>query len=205
MHGTMTLQTAPEVEPVTLAEAKAHCRVDYSDDDTLLTTLITAVRKHLDGPSGILGKALVSQTWDYTIDEFPEGEKGILLPLSPVQSITSITYTDSAGASQTLASSVYQLVTSGDHGRARIVEAYDKSWPSTRDEPQAVTIRFVAGYGTDASSPPISQAPEAIKHAMLLMIGHFYENREATLVGVNAQDLPLGVNALLQPYRASWF
>lgn len=186
----LSLVTPPAVEPVTLTEAKAHLRRDDTADDTLIATLITAARQNLDGRDGWLGRALVTQTWDLTIDgAFPDE---IAVPLPPLQSVTSVTYVDTDGATQTLATDQYRVLT--DRAPAMIVPAHGVTWPSTRDQKAAVTVRFVAGYG-DADDVP---AP--IKAAMLLHIGTMYRDRESVNIGNIVNDLPTYA-ALLAPYR----
>ena len=192
---SLTLFTAPAEEPITLQEAKAHLRVDGTADDALISALIQAARQHIDGRDGWLGRALMQQTWDYAIDEFPDADF-IPLPLAPVQSITSITYTDTNGASQTFSSASYVL--GADLAwKPRVNLGYGLSWASTRGVPDAVKVRFVAGYANAAD------VPGPIKAALLLMIGHLHENREATADRV-LTELPLGVDSLLMPYRRTW-
>lgn len=186
----LSLITAPTAEPVTLAEAKSHLRVDSADDDTLITALIAAARLHLDGKDGWLGRALVTQTWDLLLDDF----QGVIrLPLAPVQSITSVTYLDTAGVLQTLAASKYRtdLVTEP----ARITEEFGMVWPSTYGVVNAVTIRFVAGYGAPGA------VPEAIKLGLKALIAHFYEQREPVLIGGGAVEIQLHLERILMPYR----
>ena len=205
---SLTLVTAPPAEPVTTAEAKSHLRVDDSDSDTLIGTLVTAARQHIDARDGILGRALVEQTWDMKLDEFPAPGSGIMVPMPPLISVSSITYTDTNGDSQTLAASEYQVVGAGGYGRGEIVEAHSKSWPSTRDVPEAVTVRFTCGYESSASPKDYDAAvPQVIKQAMLLMVADMYENRETGVIGVSTSKIETSatVDRLLAPYRVSWF
>ena len=185
----LTLATAPTVESLTLTEAKAHLRVDTADDDTYITTLIVVARRYLDGYSGVLGRCLVNSTWDLVLDTFPSD--GIIdIPLLPLVSVASINYIDGDGASQLLATSVYDV----DTGKGLVRLAYDQSWPATRSVYNAVTVQFVAGYGVAAD------VPETLKQAMLLLIGHFYENRE-TVSAIKSSVVPMSVNALIAPYK----
>lgn len=208
--GSLELITGPTVEPVTTSEAIDHLRVgDSPPDQTLIDSLITAATAHIDGRDGWLGRQIITATWEYYLDEFPF-EDFIRLPLAPVQSITSIKYIDTDGVEQTLSES------DADHGwqlskdltwRPRIDLKHDKSWPPTRVQRDAVRIRFVAGYSGDGASPEDLRAnvPTPIKQAILLLIGHLYENREAVLVSdrssTSAVTMPLAVEALLTPYR----
>ncbi len=184
---------APAVDLVTAAEVKAQCRIDTSDDDTLIAALIAAATSYVDGYSGILGRALVNQTWAQKFPSFPGGAV-LGLPLAPVQSITSITYYDSDNASQTLASSVYALL--DDELGPHVALQVDQSWPSAYSRADAVTVTFVAGYGAAASA-----VPAAIRHAALMLIANWYENRQTVVVGAVVLPLPFSVAALLAPFR----
>jgi uncharacterized phiE125 gp8 family phage protein len=184
----LVLVSAPATTPVSLTEAKAHLRVDHSDDDTLITALINAAVAHLDGKDGILGRALITQTWDLKLDEFCPA---IRIPLPPLASVTSITYVDTDGATQTLAADQY-TVTSGEP--AKIVPAYNVTWPSTRCVPEAVKVRFVAGYGNASS------VPAGIKAAILLHVGTLYRDRETVNIGNIINELP-AYDALIAPYK----
>ena len=112
---------------MTLAEAKAHSRVDIPDDDALIASLILAAREWVEGQTH---RALLTQTWDCKFDEWTmEGSDYVLrLPLAPLQSVTSVTYIDGDGVSQTLSSSLYQVVASTEH--PRVVQAYGATWPT---------------------------------------------------------------------------
>lgn len=178
--------SAPASNPVTLDEAKIHCRVDHTDEDDLITALIEAATSHLDGWTGILGRAIITQSWR---QDFPRFGCNLRLPLQPVASITSVTYYDGDNTQQTLATSVYELLKDG--GGAYVALKPDQSWPGTKSRAAAVSVTFVAGEAT---------APGAIKAAILLMVGHLYTNREAVSEG-SFEALPLAVDALLAPYR----
>lgn len=190
----LVLQTAPTTEPVTTAEAKTHLRVTTSDDDTYIGTLITVARRHVET---ITGRALINQTWDYFLDNFPPGDK-IVIPLPRLSSVTSVKYTDKDNVQTTFAASKYIVDTNNEPGQ--IVLAYGESWPTFTPKPvNAVEIRFVAGYGSAGSS-----VPEGIRQAILLLIAHWYENREP-VTDMNTKEIPETANALLWPYRVIQF
>lgn len=184
---SLVLVTAPTSLPVTLAEVKAGARLDsdVETDDALIAGYVRSAVSQIDGRDGGIGLALLTQTWDYKIDCFPLRGRydEIRLPLAPVQSVTSITYVDLAGASQTLATSRYQLAGVGD-AEARIVTAYGYDWPDTRDQPEAVTVRFVAGYGDTHND-----VPEQIRHALMAMVRDQFDGCSS--------DLPM---KLLDPF-----
>jgi uncharacterized phiE125 gp8 family phage protein len=207
---TLVLVTPPSVDPVTLEEARNHLRLDaegspatHADDD-LVQALITGLTKRLDGSAGILGRALCTQTWDLFLDEFPclttqDLQKGktkadIKVPLPPLQHVEFIRYVDADGVEQTLSPTLYQVAGAGNgDARARIVPAPSQSWPSTRSQPEAVRVRFTAGY-LDNSSPGDTQAgvPGNIKLGLKAALSWLYENR-----GDTSEDIPKQVLALL--------
>jgi uncharacterized phiE125 gp8 family phage protein len=182
--------TPPEVEPVTLAEAKAHLRLDTGTDDAYVTALITAARERVEL---FLRRALLTQTLEYTIDGFPSGE--IDLPRPPLQSIEWIKYVDTAGILRTLPTADYMSDVSSNE-IARIALAWNRFWPITRCSINAVVIRFVAGYGDSTED-----IPQAIRHGILIEIANLYENREDLVVGQAVNMMPVS-ERLLWPYRA---
>jgi len=181
---------APTAAPVSLVEAKAHLRVDHSDDDSLIEGLIEAATAYLDGWTGILGRALVTQTWRQDLAAFGDP---IRLPLSPVASVSSVTYYDQAGAEQTLSASAYVLL--ADSAGAYIDLASGQSWPAVANKADPVRVTFVTGYGA------ASDVPRPIRQAILLHLGLLYEHREAASGSGPAAELPLAHGALVAPYR----
>lgn len=169
--------TAPAEEPITLAEAKLNLRVDQTAEDSLITALIKTARQAAEHRSNT---ALITQTLDYYLDRFPCWE--IELPQGPLQSISSITYVDTDGATQTLNSAEYLVDVA--HERGRITPAFGNVWPATREQINAIKIRYSAGYGAAAA------VPSEIKQWMHLAIATWYENRAAILTGGTVADLP---------------
>lgn len=183
---SLKLITSPAAEPVTLAEAKAHLRVVSTADDAYITALIVAARQ---GAEHLTQCALMPQTWELALDEFSDE---IALQKPPFASMTSVRYVDAAGVLQTITEAGYSLDTHGDQAILR--PAYGLTWPGTRRQPNAVLVRYVAGYANAAS------VPQEIKAWMLLRIGMLYENREAVTVGMTFSELPQ-VDRLLDGYR----
>jgi len=188
----------PEQEPLSLDEAKQHLRVDIDDDDELILSQVAAARQWAEGHTL---RALVTQTWRLTFDyEWPSVEEGgrcthrIVLPRPPLASVTSVTYVDLEGATQTLA--VDQYITSKrDTGEWSIEPAYGVIWPSVRDVPAAIAVTFVAG--TTAAD-----VPEPLKAAMKLHVQILYDHPS----GAEMQALERARDALLNqsrvhPYR----
>lgn len=128
-------------EPISTTEAKAHLRVDSSTDDTLIAALVRSAREYCEA---FTARQLVSAYWRLTLDEFPAEDTPIKLFASPARSIISVTYTDTAGAAQTVTASDYSLITSVEP--AQVISAYETFWPSTRDITDAVAVNFYAGY-----------------------------------------------------------
>lgn len=187
----LVLVTDPAEEPVSLAEAKSHLRVEVSDDDSYITSLIQVAREMAEN---ILRRALITQTWKLVLDEFPSGDE-IELPLPPLQSVSSVKYTPNGSSQQTFDAGNYIVDTASEPGR--IVLKSDKSWPGdTLEAAAGVEVTFVCGYGDAGADVPLS-----IRQAMLLLIGHFYESREAVIIGTITRELPLGAKRLLWPYR----
>ena len=188
---SLTLITPPAVEPVTLAEARAQCRVDGTDEDALLTMAIAAARSRAEHETG---RRLITQTWRQTLDEFPLEE--IRLEVPPVASISQLQYVDAAGTLQTLTGSAYVLDAAvGPAGW--LYPADGTSWPVTDDVLNAVRIDIVAGYGADGSF-----VPGDIRAWMLLTIGYLYAQREAIDVTGKASAIPnRWCDALLDAHR----
>jgi uncharacterized phiE125 gp8 family phage protein len=175
---------APATEPVTLAQAKSHLRVDHSDDDTLIAGLIKAARAHLEAACAVRLSARTGVT--FKCDGFADFAR---LPEAPLTAVTSIVYFDQTGTSQTLSSTVYELRSDGLD--ASIVLKPDQSWPAVQVGSR-ITVTATVGYQT---------APEDLSHALLLLVGHLYESRSAVSMGETGAELPLGVNALISNHR----
>jgi len=183
----LKLITAAAALAVSLVEAKAHLRVTVADDDTLITALITAATETAEQ---MTGRAIMPQTWELALDAFPDAFE---LTRTPVASVTSLKYTDSAGVLTTLDAVTYTLDAAHDFGPASVVPAYGLAWPAARDQINAVALRFVAGYASAAA------VPEPIKAWIKLQVGAMYENREAETTG---QTHALGfADGLLSRYK----
>ena len=194
MTWSLEVTVAPSAEPLSTAEAKSHLRVDISDDDSLIDAQVEAARNYAEA---FCRRAFITQTLVLWLDAFPAGNGEIILPRPPLQSVTSVSYTDVDGNAQTFASSKY--IVDGKREPARITPAWNVDWPDTRAIVNAVSVTYVAGYGA------ASAVPEAIIRAIAFLVGHLYENRESVVIGTTASTVPQAVEYLLWPYRAWMF
>lgn len=187
---TTRLITPPSSEPVTLAEAKLHLRVDHDAEDALISALIASARAQCEH---ILGRSIMPQTWETVLDDFPVNNDIELLNPNVI-SITSIKYIDALTANETtLAVNQYALDKDSEPGW--VMPASGASWPATLPVANAVRVRYEAGYADAAS------VPEPIKSWIKLVVGSWYKNRETA--GENAQTaLPRELtDGLLDRYR----
>jgi uncharacterized phiE125 gp8 family phage protein len=192
MNLTPTLITPPAAALYTIDEVREHVRRDDQDDDAYLTLLIDVVTGRLDGINGVLGRALITQTWSESFDGFPVGSV-LPLVLAPAISVSAITYYDTNGDAATLDAGSYRVFNAARQSYVKLNSS--ASWPSTDERDDAVTVQFVAGYGATAAS-----VPAEIRHAGKLLLAHYYENREEVLVGTIATPLPNGVMTLLRRF-----
>lgn len=192
----LKLITPPAVEPVTLEQAREHLRVFITDDDDFITRLIVAARQAAENYTR---RAFVAQEWEAGYQSFPCD--GFELAKPPLIGLSAITYTDDDDVEQTLPASDYTV---DDYSApAKVYRKRTASWPVLTENGTRVRVRFVAGYPQGEGSPgdEAANVPDAIKHAILLHLGHMYENREAVNVGNITTELPLAYDSLLHPYR----
>jgi uncharacterized phiE125 gp8 family phage protein len=146
----------PASEPITLAELKNYLRVEHTTDDVELAVVLTAARQAVERDTG---RSLITQTWVLQIDQWPC--YCIQLPHPPIVSVTSITYVDSSGATQTWAATNYVVDIRSRPGLIRL--AYQCDWPSIRGDERGIAVTYVAGYGATAASVP-ADLRQAVKH-----------------------------------------
>lgn len=184
--------TPISTEPIKLTDVKLHLRIEATEttEDALIASLITTAREWCESYTG---RALAPQTLEYYLNAFPVSRE-IILPKAPLTSVTSITYTDSAGVVYAMTENADYLVdTDGPMGR--VLLPYNGSWPTDTLYPlNPIKIRYVSGYTT---------CPSAIKQAILLLIGHWYMNREA--IGDVGAEVAMAVTSLLSIYRVRWW
>jgi uncharacterized phiE125 gp8 family phage protein len=181
------LKTAPADFPIEFEEVKTHLRIDGTDEDDYIQALIIAATKYCEN---FQRRAYVTQTWELWIDEWPEY---FSIPLPPLVSVTSIDYYNTSDVKATVSSADYFVDTKSEPGR--IVLNYSKSWPSTTLRPtNGICVTYICGYGYS------DNVPQNIKQAILLLIGHWFENRESSTDKPLSQ-IPLAVESLLWQER----
>ena len=181
--------SAPSVEPVTTTNQKDWMRVDGSDEDTIIGNLAAASRAWFEMSTN---RQLITATWTLKIPAFPSSGD-LVLPISPLQSVSSITYVDTDGATQTWSSGDYTVDTSSDIGRVR--PNYDEDYPDSRGHADDVTVTFVAGYG-DASS----DVPDGALTAVKVLAANWFENREAN-AAIKLHEVPMALQTLVWQFK----
>lgn len=186
--------TPPSGEPITLAEAKAQCHVDGTEEDALITGYIVTAREYCEGFDW---RAYLTQTIELWREHWPLDDE-IELPKPPLQSVTKVEYYLTDDTKLTLPTTVYGVDAISTPGTVHL--KYCQQWPNAvlRDY-NAICVTYVAGYANAAA------VPQSIKQAMLLLVSHWYENREAVLVGTISKQIDFAVRALLDVNRASRF
>jgi len=201
------LVTAPASEPITLAEAKEHCRVDISTDDSYITALITSAREYVER---VTGRALITQTWSLTLDAWPttgqddwwdgvrDGALSILsveyleIRRAPFLAVTSISTLDEDAAETTWDATNYY--TTKQQGYGRVVRKRGVTWPIPGRDRAGIKITFTLGYGANASD-----VPSSLRQAVLFIVAHWYEIREPALD--RGKPVPHTIDNLLASYR----
>jgi len=186
--------TAPTEQPVTVADAKRHLRVEHSADDLLIQRLIETAVAFVD-VKGALGKAMITQTWS---EWFAPNPSEIILSLGPVQSVSSISYYDTDNALQTATLSNFYVL--GPSTRTVIKPKSGYTWPTTFTRDDAIKVQYVIGYGDS-----FTDVPSTVRHAILMLVSHYYENRENELIGTISKTIPFGFEALIDSERSSFY
>ena len=182
------LTRAPAVEPVSTGEAKAHLRVDGEDEDGLIARLVTTARRHLEGRTR---RAFVDQGWRTTLDGWPADGIVVLRP-APLAAVEAVTVFDGEGTPHVVAAADYTVVAARMPGLVRIAGV------ASGLAANGLEIDFAAGYG-----PAATDVPEPLRQAILMLVGHWFEHREAARIGAIAAPVALGVEALAAPYRVA--
>ena len=176
----------PLAEPITLAEAKAHLRLETADEDTLVAGLIRAARDHLEGQTGL---CLVTRLLRLYLDDWPEG-RVIPIARGPVQTIETVTVYDALGTPVEVAAAGYVL-----DGTARPARLMLPDRPATARAMNGIEIDFTAGFGESGAD-----VPDTLKRAMLLHVAAMYELRGVLCLDDQPGAVPQGYERLIAPY-----
>lgn len=178
---------------VSLADAKAHCLVDHDDDDDYVTGLVKAAEAVLDGPNGMVGKAIATQQWTLTQARL-SGKTQLPIPVLPFRDVVSLKYYDADNVQQTAdLAADYIVFGNEDFGYIQPIV----TWPAMYDRPDAIELIFHAGFGD------VSDVPQNLVHAAKMLIGHWYENREH-VVDYTVNTVPMAVSELVNIHRIGW-
>lgn len=183
------LLAGPAGEPLALAEAKAFLRLDGDAEDALVTTLIAAARLHVEG---LTARALLRQSWRLVLDAWPV-DGVVRLPVGPLLSLSAITVFDDEGEPSEL--SLAQVLPEAAMAPARLVLPPGFGSGVRRRARNGIEIDYVAGFG-DADDVPAD-----LKHALLALVAHWFEHRDAVIVAGSGAVVPAGFDRLVQPYR----
>lgn len=183
--------TAPTVYPVTLEEVKEQAIIEHDDDDALLLRLIAAATNHVET---VTGHSIVRQKKRLYLDKFQDA---VFLPKGPVKSIEQMQYIDGDGNTQTVTASIYSYNDADRYLRL----AYGQTWPDARSEANAVWVDYWAGYFNNGDSPidVTADIPEALKHAVLMLVAEYLRNREALNEMQTYKNMAF--EHLIAPYR----
>lgn len=200
--------TAPNANPLnTLAECKAHLRIDVSDDDDYITSLSMAAKQAIESYCNILIlDSLVLQycdTWEDTYQLYFSSVKNLLKNQgapTPWVVVTSIQYYDTAGTLQTWASTEYIVDDTSMPARIGLDPDGD-GYPNLENRMNAIIVTYKVGM----EFSDIAKIPDALKQAGLILVGQWYENRQEAVVGRSVGVIPLTARYLMDPYKIQTF
>ena len=187
---SLVMTSGPALEPLSLAEAKAHLRIDQTLEDALIQSLIITSRLHIEAA---LGLALITQSWLFFVDRWPKAQR-LVMPIRPIQAVASVRLWNIDGTSVTLPPSAFFL--DGQGLPARLVWQGSSPLADPGRTVNGIEVAFTAGFG---AAP--TDVPATIRQALLLLVAHWYENREPVEIGAEHNAIPAMVSDLLLPYR----
>jgi uncharacterized phiE125 gp8 family phage protein len=192
-HASLVRSVDPANSVVQLAEVKRQCRVEHDNEDSYLADLIAMAERYVDG-KGTLGRALVTQTWQQWVGAAP-GDVRVLM--TPFRALTAVHYFDAAGVLQEATLAEFEAIGTPDQTIVRPKRGF--SWPTADVRPAAIRLTYTAGFGDTSSD-----VPATIRHAILMMVAHWYENRETVSSDVMV-EVPYAAEHLLSLERVAWY
>jgi uncharacterized phiE125 gp8 family phage protein len=186
---TATLLTGPALEPVSLLDVKAHLRVDHDDDDALLTAAIVSARVHVEAA---IRRVLIEQTWRIHLDRWPR-KRIFRVPVAPLIAVDAVRVRDAEGGSTLVDADDYEVDVASVPGRL-VLAAAAPSPPGRAVN--GIEIDVTAGYGATTLD-----VPSPLRHAVMMLVAHWYEHRGAVGHDLAGETPPLGFAALIAPYR----
>lgn len=198
-YRSLSRQTPPTVEPVTLSEAKAHCRVDTTADDAYIAGLIQTAREWVES---YLDRSIIHTQWVMRLDKFPDdGTMDLELPRPPMvasgtATAVAVTFTFENGTTSTYSTASYRVDRASTPGSVKTL--YGQAWPPHLMDDNSISVTWWGGYGASGTDVP---AP--IRHAILMLVAHWYDGARQAAVSTGAvpQDVPFGVAALLDSMK----
>lgn len=161
---------------------------DKYDDQWIVDALASAT----DYCERALECCVARSNWRLTLDHFPASNGPIAIPLWPIHQITAIAYTNVNGANTS--SNVIDIVQPVGLGRYLLQPKFGINWPEAQS-PNGVRIEFSAGF------EDLAAVPSTIQRAALMLISHWYENREAVLIGQTSKEIELGFSSMVEMVR----
>jgi uncharacterized phiE125 gp8 family phage protein len=182
------LLIAPAAEPLALDDAKRFLRVEHDDDDATITALTAAARGHVEA---LTRRALITQTWRFVRDTWPEDGR-LRLRAGPVQAVVAARVHDALGQAVVFDPGVFVV-----EGAADTVSAPPWSLPQPGRSHAGIELDLRLGFGDAAED-----VPELLRHAIRLLVAHWYENRGLVAIGQSVAMMPASVNAMIASFRA---
>lgn len=184
---TTALISGPTIEPVTLADVKAHLRLDTPDEDALLQAAIVAARVHIEA---VTRRCLIRQLWRIYRDDWPEG-RAVPIPLAPIIAVNAVTFYDIAGVARSWGPENWRLDLSAQP--ARLVA---KMRPAAALYDNGIEIDVLVGYGVSSIDVP---AP--LRQAVMVLVAAWYEARGMVGHDFAGAVAPPGFDALIAPFK----
>ena len=191
------LVTAPATDAIDIEDVKGHLRIAHDTEDAQIALYLGTAIALLDGRDGWLSSGMITQDWRVSVSKQDRFGR-IFAPLKPAQEVLSMGYYDRDDAAQALALDDYRTIVTDDY--AYVEPKTGNKWPSDiSSRPDAIFVTWRIGYGDDAAS-----VPNPIKLAISLLVGHFFEHREATTTLRDIKDAPITVQHLIANYKTGW-